>query len=136
MYEADFNQNNKKLGREMMYSAEDPRAIAKEQYGSRSWLTAIDRSLNKRLTYDIIRQKKRPGVLCSNDAKSCYDWIVHLVASLAMQRVGAPVEPIICMLSVFRSGVQWCIVCGSDSSRGSRKWGRTSDLGSSEYSGV
>ena len=83
LYEADFNQNNKKLGREMMYSAEDLRAIAKEQYGSRSQLTAINQSLNKRLTYDIIRQKKRPGALCSNDAKSCYDRIVHSVASLA-----------------------------------------------------
>ena len=60
---------------------------------------AIDQSLNKRLTYDIIRQKKRPGALCSNDAKSCYDRIVHSVASLAMQRVGAPVEPIICMFT-------------------------------------
>ena len=99
LYEAAFNQNNKKLGREMMYSAEDLRAIAKEQYGSRSRLTAIDQSLNKRLTYDIIRQKKRPGALCSNDAKSCYDRIVHSVASLAMQRVGAPVEPIICMFT-------------------------------------
>ena len=83
----------------MMYSVEDLRAIAKEQYGSRSQLTAIDQSLNKRLTYDIIRQKKRPGALCSNDAKSCYDRIVHSVASLAMQRVGAPVEPIICMFT-------------------------------------
>ena len=69
----------------------------RDRYGSRSQLTAIDQSLNKRLTYDIIRQKKRPGALCSNDAKSCYGWIVHSVASLAMQRVGDPVEPIICM---------------------------------------
>ena len=88
LYEADFNQNNKKLGREMMYLAKDLRAIAKEQYGSRSRLMAIDQSLNKWLTYDIIRQKKRPGVLCSNDAKSCYDRIVHLVVSLAMQELG------------------------------------------------
>ena len=103
LYEADFNQNNKKLGREMMFTAEDLKAIAKEQFGSRSRLTAIDQSLNKRLTYDIIRQKKRPGALCSNDAKSCYDRIVHSVASLAMQRVGAPVEPIICMFTTIQN---------------------------------
>ena len=103
LYEADFNQNNKKLGREMMFKAEDLRAIAKEQFGSRSRLTAIDQSLNKRLTYDIIRQKRRPGALCSNDAKSCYDRIVHSVASLAMQRVGAPVEPIICMFTTIQN---------------------------------
>ena len=103
LYEADFNQNNKKLGREMMFKAEDLKAIAKEKFGSRSRLTAIDQSLNKRLTYDIIRQKKRPGALCSNDAKSCYDRIVHSVASLAMQRVGAPVEPIVCMFTTIQN---------------------------------
>ena len=36
LYKADFNQNNKKLGREMMYTAEDLKVIAKEQFGSRS----------------------------------------------------------------------------------------------------
>ena len=103
LYEADFNQNNKKIGREMMYTAEDLQAIAPEQFGSRSGLTSIDHSLNKRLTYDIIRQKKRPSAVCSNDAKSCYDRIVHSVASLAMQRVGAPVEPIICMFTTIQN---------------------------------
>lgn len=34
------------------------------------------------------------GALCSNDAKSCYDRIVHSVASLCLQRVGVPIEPI------------------------------------------
>ena len=103
LYEADFNQNNKKLGKDMMYTAEDLKAIAKEQFGSRSRMTAIDQSLNKRLTYDIIRQTRRPGALCSNDAKSCYDRIVHSVASLAMQRVGAPVEPIVCMFTTIQN---------------------------------
>ena len=103
LYEADFNQNNKKFGREMMYTAEDLQAIAPEQFGSRAGLTAIDHSLNKRLTYDIIRQKKRPSAVCLNDAKSCYDRIVHSVASLAMQRVGAPVEPIICMFTTIQN---------------------------------
>ena len=41
--------------------------------------------------------------MCSNDAKSCYDRIVHLVASLAMQRVGAPVEPIVCMFTTIQN---------------------------------
>ena len=78
LYEADFNQNNKMIGRNMMYTAEDLNLIAKEQYGSRKSLSAIDHSLNKTLTYDLIRQLKKPGALCSNDAKSCYDRIVHL----------------------------------------------------------
>jgi hypothetical protein len=103
LYEADLNQNNKKLGRDMMYTAEDLKAIAQEQFGSRTDHTAIDQSLNKRLTYDIIRQKKRAGAVCSNDAKSCYDRIVHSVASLAMQRVETPVEPIVCMFTTIQN---------------------------------
>ena len=86
-----------------MFTAEDLKAIAKEQFGSRAGLTAIDQSLNKRLTYDLMQQRKRPGALCSNDAKSCYDRIVHSVASLAMQRVGAPVEPIVCMFTTIQN---------------------------------
>ena len=54
LYEADFNQNNKKLGREIMITAEDFKAIEKEQFGSRAGLMAIDQSLNKRLTYDLM----------------------------------------------------------------------------------
>ena len=139
LYEADFNQNNKKIGREMMFKAEDLKAIAKEQFGSRSRLTAIDQSLNKRLTYDIIRQKKRPGALCSNDAKSCYDRIVHSVASLAMQRVGAPLEPIVCMFTTIqnlqhRIRIQWSNVCCADSGCWTRERRGTSDMGGGEYS--
>jgi hypothetical protein len=103
LYEADFNQNNKKLGREMMYTAEDIKAIAMEQYGSRAKLSAGDHSLNKRLTFDLMRQSKRPGAMCSNDAKSCYDRIVHSVASLAMQRLGVAEAPIVCMFTTIQN---------------------------------
>lgn len=54
LYEADFNQNNKKLGKEMMYTAERLQAIVLEQFGSRNKLSAVDQSLNKRLTFDLI----------------------------------------------------------------------------------
>jgi hypothetical protein len=33
LYEADFNQNNKRLGREMLYRAGDHQAVAREQFG-------------------------------------------------------------------------------------------------------
>ena len=42
--------------------------------------------------------QRRPGILCSNDAKSCYDCILHAIASLALQRLGMPIQPINCML--------------------------------------
>jgi hypothetical protein len=94
LYEADFNFNNKRLGREMMYFAEAKGWIAKEQYGSRKNLSAIEHCLNKMLSFDLIRQLKRTAVLCSNDAKGCYDRIVHSVAAICMRRLGAPQEPI------------------------------------------
>ena len=40
--------------------------------------------------------------MLSNDAKSCYDRIVHAAASLSMQRVGMPTEPIIMMFSTIQ----------------------------------
>ena len=102
LFEADFNQNNKQLGRETMFTAEDLKLIAQEQYGSRKYFSAIDHSLNKLLTFDLIRQFKREAALCANDAKSCYDRIVHSIASLCLQRVGAPIEPIVCMFTTIQ----------------------------------
>jgi hypothetical protein len=86
-----------------MYTAEDLKAIAQEQFWSRTDHTTIYQSLNKWLTYNINRQKKRPGAVRSNDAKSCYNQIVHSVASLTMQRVGTPVEPIVCMFTTIQN---------------------------------
>ena len=42
----------------------------------------------KRLTYDIIRACRRPGALCSNDAKSFFDRVLHTIAMLAYRRLG------------------------------------------------
>jgi len=103
LFEPDFNQNNKRLGREMMYFAEDLDLLAKEQNGSRKGLRAISQCLNKRLTFDLLRQQRRAGALCSNDAKSCYDRIVHSIASLCMRRVGMPEEPIVCMFTTIQN---------------------------------
>jgi hypothetical protein len=94
LYEADFNQNNKLLGRSMMSHAEHLQQLAPEQYGSRKSLSAIEQGLNKRFSFDIMRQQRIPGGLCVNDAKSCYDRIVHCVASIAMRRLGVPEAPI------------------------------------------
>jgi hypothetical protein len=100
LYEADFNQNNKRFGREALFRAEEANAVAIEQYGSRKHMSASDQSLNKALTFDIWRQFRQCGALCCNDAKACYDRISHNCASLSLQRVGAPQQPI---LSMFQS---------------------------------
>ena len=96
LFHALFNMTNKRLGREMIYNAEKSGLIPQEAYGSRRNHRAIECGLNKVLTADLSRQRRSPLALCSNDAVSCYDRIVHSVASLCMQRVG--VSPQSCKL--------------------------------------
>ena len=99
LLEPDFNFMNKKLGRDVMHQAEKNNLIAPEQFGSRKRHSSIDQVLIKTLYYDILRIKRQDGYLCSNDAKSCYDRITHSLASLALQRIGLPIPPIISMLT-------------------------------------
>jgi hypothetical protein len=66
--ETDFNFNNKILGQMTLQHAELTGALAKEQYRSRKGKQAIDQAIHKRLTYDILRQMRIPGELCSNGA--------------------------------------------------------------------
>jgi hypothetical protein len=76
--------------------------IAPEQFGSRKHKRAITHCINKRLTFDHMRQLQHPGALCASDLKSCYDRVVHAIASLSMRRVGMPSEPIICMFTTIQ----------------------------------
>ena len=99
LLEADFNHMNKKLGRDLMAQAEKFQMIAPEQFGSRKHHSCIDQVIVKKLYYDALQILRINGFLCSNDAKSCYDRITHSVVSLAMQRVGMPIEPIVSMLA-------------------------------------
>jgi len=70
LFEADFNNNNKWLGRAVMRNAKQLEEIAPEQYGSRSHKAAGTQCLNKRLFYNYIQAMHIPAALCSNDAKS------------------------------------------------------------------
>jgi Na+/H+-translocating membrane pyrophosphatase len=90
--------NNKKLGRDMMYFAEYCKVLAPEQFGSRKNHQLVIAALNKRVTMDVLRQCRQAGGLCSNNAKSCYDHIVHIIAALSMRRMlGVPLAPLACM---------------------------------------
>jgi hypothetical protein len=86
-----------------MWKAEDEKWLAPEQYGSRKNFLAINHCLNKRLSFDILRQYKQSGAICVNNMKGCYDRIVHLVASLCMQRWGMPEQPILMMLHTIQN---------------------------------
>ena len=96
LYKLDFNQENKRLGREAMNLALDKNMIAEEQY-SRPGHSAQDNALNKRLMFDHQRMKKQPFAICAVNLKSCYDRIVHNAASLALQRVGVRRSDIVSM---------------------------------------
>lgn len=100
--EADFNFNNKVLGKTTMQHAEKQNMIAPEQYGSRAGKSAIEHAVHKRLWYDILRFNRKPGLLCSNDAKSCYDRIIHRIAALAYRRLGIAAAPVACMLETIQ----------------------------------
>jgi hypothetical protein len=97
LFSADCNYAFKHIGHQMMKRAEAAKALAKEQYGSRKSHKATDLATNKTLTYDILRQLKQPGVVCLNDAKSCYDLIGQTQASLAMRRMGVPKSAVDCI---------------------------------------
>jgi len=44
--------------------------------------------------YDIIWFCCQLAALCSNDAKSCYDWIVLIIAALCLCQLGASKETV------------------------------------------
>jgi len=77
-----------------MQRAEQLKILAPEQYGSRHGYAAIHQSLNLQVTFDLFQQWKIPAAVCSNDAKACYDRIVHAFAVLAIQQLGIPLGPI------------------------------------------
>ena len=89
--EAEYNYNDKKVGRDIMNTAKRNKLLSREQYVSRKNKRAIDQTIHKQLIYDIINLQRRSSLLFSIDAKSCYDRIVHYIASLALQRLGIPV---------------------------------------------
>jgi len=126
LFEADFNANNKWLGRAMMLNAEQYNLLAPEQYGSRKQKSAVAQCLNKLLFYDYIRFHKQPAALCSNDAKSCYDRIVLLIAALCLCRLGASTPSIASMISTLYQMEHHIRTSFSDSTKAGnqKKWGQ------------
>ena len=74
--------------------------LAKEQYGSGKETSAVQHALNKRLVLDNIPLTKTPAVYCANDAKSCYDRIILMVAYLTLRRYGISEKTVKCTISV------------------------------------
>jgi hypothetical protein len=117
LFEVDANYAFKHIGRQMMLNAELHGTIAKEQYGSRKKHKAIDLALNKVLTNDVLRQAKKTGAICSNDAKACYDLIGHAQASLCMQRQGVPKSAVQCLLTTLQEAMHCVRTAYGDSTK-------------------
>ena len=88
MMNSELQANNKRVGKAAMRYAESHQLIPKGQFGSRKQHQAIDLALTKRLTWDLLHLQRRPAGWISNDAKSCFDRIVHWVAIISLMRFG------------------------------------------------
>jgi len=124
LFKVDFNTNNKWIRRAVMYMVEKLKALMLEQYGSQKSKAANIQSLNKCLFYNMCRFKRQMTALCSNNAKSCYDQIVLLIAqmnvplSTSWNASASIPHPNIDLSSSLRNGVSFaCVNCQPASSR-------------------
>jgi len=100
LFKADLNNNNKWLGWVLMANVESNTCtIAQEQYGSIKGKAAGLQCLNKCLLYDYIWAMQIPAALFSNNAKSCYNWIILIIAAQCLCHLGAPIKATESMIS-------------------------------------
>ena len=103
LLEADFNMNNKHLSRLGMWNAEKyPGCLAPEQCGGRRDHRSNETSLNSTLICDDSRFKRKAMAICSNDAKGCFDRMVHSVTYICLRRLGIPKFPLLSMFQVIQ----------------------------------
>jgi len=125
LFKVNFNYNNKRLGRAVMWSTEEAGLLASEQYGSWKLKLANLQCLNKRLLYDWVQFCRQPMALCSNDAKSCYDHIVIMVVALCLCRAGATLASMASMVCTLHRmwHFTWMAFRDLTISQGWCKWG-------------
>ena len=88
MMNSEFQANNKLVGKHAMAFAEQHRLIPPGQCGSRKQHQSIDLAVSKRLVWDLLFLQRRSAGWISNDAKSCFDRVVHSIAKIALLRFG------------------------------------------------
>src|SRR5210317_979062 len=88
MMNPEFQANNKKMGKQAMRLAERHQLIPPGQCGARKQHQAKDLAVSKRLVWDLLLLQRRAAGWISNDAKSCFDRIVHWIAMVALLRFG------------------------------------------------
>ena len=100
--DAEFNMMNKHVGRRTLAHAEKAEAVAPDQYGSRKHHNSKELVLDKVLLNDIVRQKRIAIALGMNDARGCYDRILHSIAILVLMSFGVAGETARAMFKVLQ----------------------------------
>ena len=90
LFAAEFNITNKMIGKRALANAEICNEVADEQHGSRKNHQARLLVLNKVLVGDWLLLRKQAGAYGMNDAKGCFDRIVHTVAIIVLMSFGVP----------------------------------------------
>ena len=76
------------IGRKMVYHAKDQKCIHPSNYGSVPGKTAQGAILQKKLSIDIIKQRRESGAVFECDATGCYDRILPSLQTLHTRRIG------------------------------------------------
>jgi hypothetical protein len=89
LQESDFNQSNRlAIGRPVLHSLEDDKALPDMQYGSRPARQCIGAVLLKVLQWEIQRISKTTMAYIENDAIGCYDRIMNSLVILFLRKMG------------------------------------------------
>ena len=102
LMEPDFNQNNKRLGHDLMASVEAQGGITPKQFSSRKGKAAVIQALNKHLVFNLLQKGHQAVVDTSVDLRSCYDLVVHMVVAMSMWWQGALDPPMVSMFSTLQ----------------------------------
>jgi hypothetical protein len=95
LLEADLNQVLRiAFARNIAKLAKNNKGIIRDHQYSRAHATCMTPVLNKRLTVQLLIQKRTEGIIFDNDAKGCYDRIISGVALAALRRLGYSKESV------------------------------------------
>ena len=85
--DTEFNQSNKRIGRDGMENALALKKVAKEQFAIKN-CAAPEQIVSKRAVLDHSQYMREIILLASSDLEACFDRIIHTAAALALLRVG------------------------------------------------
>ena len=104
LMEADFNFINKLMfGQCLMFQVRKYNRIPQELYGGLQNKLSQEVAINRRLSLDNFKLKRKNGAIAGVDATQCYDRIVHSLAILLARNEGAPINPLLSMFNAIQN---------------------------------